>query len=120
VFGGEPQPGEGGAAGCHQTRAVGPNRARERVGYGYRHIQVLLQREGWQINLTRTRRIYWALGLQLRNKTPMERAFASCISVAQVAAFSFRGFFGSLDIAGGVGVTCHQQSVHNNLLSQPN
>jgi hypothetical protein len=50
----------------------------------------------------------------------MARAFASCISVVQVAAFSFRGFFGSLEIAGGDGVTCHQQSVHNNLLSQPN
>ena len=32
-IGGEPQSGQGGAAGCHQTKAVRPDRARELVGY---------------------------------------------------------------------------------------
>ena len=36
-------------------------------------MQVLLQREGWRINIKNTHRIYNALGLQLRNKTPKRR-----------------------------------------------
>jgi putative transposase len=44
-----------------------------RVRYGYRRVQVLLRREGWQVNHKRTRRIYSELGLQLRNKTPRRR-----------------------------------------------
>ncbi len=47
-----------------------------RVRYGYRRIHVLLQREGWQLNIKKTRRIYNALGLQLRNKTPKRRVKA--------------------------------------------
>ena len=47
-----------------------------RVRYGYRRIHVLLQREGWRINIKKTRRIYNELGLQLRNKTPKRRVKA--------------------------------------------
>jgi putative transposase len=47
-----------------------------RVRYGYRHIHVLLRREGWLINMKRVRRIYSDLGLQLRNKTPKRRVKA--------------------------------------------
>ena len=47
-----------------------------RVRYGYRRIHVLLQREGWQINIKKTRRIYNELGLQLRNKMPKRRVKA--------------------------------------------
>lgn len=44
-----------------------------RVCYGYRRVHVLLRREGWEINMKRTRGIYNELGLQLRNKTPKRR-----------------------------------------------
>lgn len=47
-----------------------------RVQYGYRRVHVLLRREGWLINLKRTRRIYRELGLQLRNKTPKRQVKA--------------------------------------------
>lgn len=39
-------------------------------------MHVLLLREGWQINIERTRRLYNELGLQLRNKTPKRRVKA--------------------------------------------
>ena len=47
-----------------------------RVRYGYRRVHVLLVREGWPINMKRTRRFYNELGLQLRNKTPKRRVKA--------------------------------------------
>jgi putative transposase len=47
-----------------------------RVRYGYRRIHILLRREGWEINLKKTHRIYNELGLQLRNKTPKRRVKA--------------------------------------------
>ena len=47
-----------------------------RVRYGYRRVQVLLRREGWQVNHKRTYRLYTELGLQLRNKTPKRRVRA--------------------------------------------
>ena len=47
-----------------------------RVRYGYRRVHVLLRREGWEVNLKRTHRIYNELGLQLRNKTPKRRVKA--------------------------------------------
>ena len=47
-----------------------------RVRYGYRRIHTLLVREGWSVNHKRVRRIYNALGLQLRNKTPKRRVKA--------------------------------------------
>jgi putative transposase len=47
-----------------------------RLRYGYRRVHVLLRREGWEVNLKKTHRIYNALGLQLRNKTPKRRVKA--------------------------------------------
>mgnify|MGYP003650632976 FL=1 len=47
-----------------------------RVRYGYRRAHVLLRREGWEINMKKTRRIYNELGLQLRNKHPKRRVKA--------------------------------------------
>lgn len=47
-----------------------------RVRYGYRRVHVLLQREGWQVNHKKVRRIYNELGLQLRNKSPKRRVKA--------------------------------------------
>lgn len=47
-----------------------------RVRYGYRRVHVLLVREGWVIDMKRTRRLYNELGLQLRNKTPKRRVKA--------------------------------------------
>ena len=44
--------------------------------YGYRRVHVLLRREGWVINMKKTRRIYNELGLQLRNKHPKRRVKA--------------------------------------------
>jgi putative transposase len=44
--------------------------------YGYRRVHVVLQREGWMTNIKRTYRLYTALGLQLRNKTPKRRVKA--------------------------------------------
>ena len=53
-----------------------------RVRYGYRRVRMLLQREGWRINIKKTHRVYTALGLQLRNKTPKRRGKASCAKTA--------------------------------------
>src|SRR5436190_22502571 len=44
--------------------------------YGYRRVHVVLQREGWMTNIKRTYRLYTAMGLQLRNKTPKRRVKA--------------------------------------------
>jgi putative transposase len=43
------------------------------VHYGHRRVHVLLEREGWKINIKKTSRISNALGLQLRNKNPKRR-----------------------------------------------
>jgi putative transposase len=56
-----------------------------RVRYGYRRVHVLLRREGWMINMKKTRRIYNELGLQLRNKTPKRRVKAKLREDRQVA-----------------------------------
>ena len=47
-----------------------------RVRYGYRRVQVLLRREGIQVNHKKTYRVYRELGLQLRAKTPKRRVRA--------------------------------------------
>ena len=47
-----------------------------RVRYGYRRVHVLLRREGWVINMKKTRRIYNEMGLQLRSKRPKRRVKA--------------------------------------------
>lgn len=47
-----------------------------RVRYGYRRVHVLLQRDGWTINVKRVYRLYRELSLQLRNKTSKRRVKA--------------------------------------------
>ena len=39
-----------------------------RIRYGYRRIHILLQREGWNVNLKRVYRIYCLAGLNLRTE----------------------------------------------------
>jgi len=59
-----------------------------RVRYGYRRVHVLLRREGWEINMKRTHRIYNELGLQLRNKTPRRRMKAKLKEGRCAASFA--------------------------------
>jgi putative transposase len=47
--------------------------AASRVRYGQRRIHVLLQREGWTVNLKRVLRLYRQEGLSLRAKAPKRR-----------------------------------------------
>ena len=47
-----------------------------RVRYGYRRVHVLLDREGWGIDVKKVYRIYKELGMQLRHKTPKRRVKA--------------------------------------------
>jgi putative transposase len=44
-----------------------------RIGYGYRRLHVLLQREGWSVNHKRVYRLYREEGLALRKKPPRRR-----------------------------------------------
>lgn len=63
--------------------------AKTRVRYGYRRVHVLLGREGREgreINMKKTRRIYNELGLQLRNKHPKRRVKAKLREDRQEAA----------------------------------
>jgi putative transposase len=57
-----------------------------RVRYGYRRVHVLLRREGWEINMKKTWRIYDELGLKLRNKHPKRRVKAKLREDRQEAA----------------------------------
>lgn len=61
-------------------QAAVENRIREicetRVRYGYRRVLVLLDREGWGINVKKAYRIHKELGMQLRHKTPKRRVNA--------------------------------------------
>lgn len=50
--------------------------AETRMRYGYRRVHVVLQREGWMINVKRTYHLYSELSLQLRNKSPKRRVKA--------------------------------------------
>ncbi len=50
--------------------------AETRMRYGYRRVHVVLQREGWMTNIKRTYRLYTALRVQLRSKTPKRRVKA--------------------------------------------
>lgn len=50
--------------------------AATRVRYGYRRIQVLLQREGWRANAKRIYRPCVEEGLQIRNKRPKRKVSA--------------------------------------------
>ena len=45
-----------------------------RVRYGYRRVHVLLRREGWEVNLKKTHRIYNELGLQLPQQDAKEKS----------------------------------------------
>ena len=56
--------------------AIGPSPTAIGVRYGYRRVHVLLDREGWGINIKKVYRIYRELGMQLRNKTPKRRGKA--------------------------------------------
>lgn len=47
-----------------------------RVGYGYRRLHIMLQREGWRINHKRVYRLYREEGLGLRKKPPRRRVAA--------------------------------------------
>ena len=44
-----------------------------RVGFGYRRLHIMLEREGWHINHKRTYRLYREEGLGLRKKPPRRR-----------------------------------------------
>ncbi len=44
-----------------------------RVRYGYRRVHVLLRRDGSMVNAKRIYRLYWELGLQLRNNPKAAR-----------------------------------------------
>ena len=48
-----------------------------RVGYGYRRLHILLQREGWAVNHKRVLRLYREEGLVMRTKPPKRRV--SCV-----------------------------------------
>lgn len=44
-----------------------------RVGYGYRRLHILLEREGWRVNHKRLYRLYSEEGLAMRRKPPRRR-----------------------------------------------
>lgn len=44
-----------------------------RIGFGYRRLHILLEREGWEINHKRVYRLYREEGLGLRKKLPRRR-----------------------------------------------
>ena len=48
-----------------------------RVGYGYRRLHILLQREGWNVNHKRVYRLYREEGLGMRKRPPRRRV--ACI-----------------------------------------
>jgi len=50
--------------------------AEARVGWGYRRIQVMLQREGWLVNHKRVLRLYREESLTIRRKAPRRRVAA--------------------------------------------
>ncbi len=56
--------------------AIGSSPTAIGVRYGYRRVHVLLDREGWGINVKKVYRIYRELGMQLRHKTPKRRVKA--------------------------------------------
>jgi putative transposase len=56
-----------------------------RVRYGYRRVHVQLRRDGWKLNMKKTRRVYSELGLQLRNKHPKRRVKAKLREDRQAA-----------------------------------
>jgi len=57
-----------------------------RVRYGYRRIQILLQREGWKVNHKRVYRLYMQEGLELKLKTRKKKRVALPRAVCPEAA----------------------------------
>jgi len=51
--------------------------AHSRVSYGYRRLHILLQREGWAINVQRVYRLYTEEGLTMRRRRPKRRFVSS-------------------------------------------
>ena len=47
--------------------------AATRISFGYRRLQILLRREGWQVNAKRIYRLYREENLSLRTKRPRRR-----------------------------------------------
>ncbi len=60
--------------------------AEPRVRYGYRHIHVVLRREGRDVNARRIYRLYKDKGLQLRHKLPKRQVKAK-LREGRCAAF---------------------------------
>lgn len=54
-----------------------------RLRYGYRRLHVLLQREGWQVNVKRVYRLYRLEGLSLRLKCKKKRVSAVRVPMPQ-------------------------------------
>jgi putative transposase len=50
--------------------------ASARVRYGFRRVHVLLQRDGWVVNVKRVRRLYRQEGLSLRARAPKRKRAA--------------------------------------------
>jgi len=44
-----------------------------RVGYGYRRLHILIEREGWRVNHKRIYRLYREEGLAMRRRPPRRR-----------------------------------------------
>jgi putative transposase len=47
--------------------------AMARIGYGYRRLHILIQREGWSVNHKRVYRLYREEGLAMRKRPPRRR-----------------------------------------------
>ena len=70
---------------CRATyhyRSRRPERAETHVRYGYRRITVLLQREGWHVNVKRVHRLYSLDCLQMRLTPPRRRVPSSATTAA--------------------------------------
>jgi hypothetical protein len=74
-----------------------------RVRYGYRRLHVLLQREGWQVNVKCVYRLYRLEGLSLRPKTKKKRTSLLRVpmprprSALESKAFFSSGIFNTLN-----------------------
>ena len=57
------------------------------VHYGYRHVHVVLRRQGWKDNHKRVYRLYCAQGLSLRHKRPRRNKSARLRQPRQIANY---------------------------------
>jgi len=69
--------------------------AAARVGYGYRRLHILLEREGWRVNHKRLYRLYREEGLAMRRKPPRRRV--SCLKRESVRVTKSRNECWSMD-----------------------